>query len=146
MAPREPGTYALILRLLGPVTIKVGQLGRFRFDRGWYAYAGSARGPGGLGARVDHHCRTTKTRHWHIDYLRPHGKPVAVWYSVGPERRECRWAQALLELSGASTPAPRFGASDCRCPAHLIGYPSLPAFPAFGHSVDGPVLEELLDV
>lgn len=146
MVPREPGTYALILHLPGPVTVAVGRLGQFRFDPGWYAYAGSARGPGGLAARVQRHCRTRKALHWHIDYLHPHGEPVAVWYAVGSQKRECRWAKALSELPGASSPAPRFGASDCQCPTHLIAYPNPPASSDFSRAVDVPVFEELLDV
>jgi len=144
MLPEQPGTYALILRLPQPTTISVGKLGTFAFRAGWYAYPGSARGPGGLAARVSRHVRTSKTLHWHIDHLRAHAAPVAVWYATGAERRECRWAKGLAELPGASTPVPGFGASDCRCPAHLILLPARPDRLAFAQIVDGPVSESLL--
>ncbi len=144
MAPRQAGSYVLIMRLPEPVAIDVGQLGRFPFDRGWYAYAGSARGPGGLAARLDRHRRTEKPLHWHVDYLRAYASPVAVWYTVGEQRRECRWARGLLELPGARLPVPRFGASDCGCPTHLLGYPNPPKLPTFRHLVTAEVIKEAL--
>ncbi|WP_462322980.1 DUF123 domain-containing protein, partial [Halochromatium sp.] len=45
----------------------------------------------------------------------------------GHERLEHRWAQALGALPGARWPLPRFGASDCRCPAHLVALPEPPS-------------------
>ena len=136
----------LIMELPTSVTIRVGHLGRLRFVRGWYAYAGSACGPGGLKARLRRHRRAAKSKHWHVDYLRAYAQPTSVWYSVGLQRRECSWAEALSELSGASMPAPRFGASDCRCAAHLFHFPTSPAKSDFASSVDVPVLEEVFDV
>ncbi|MFO8145391.1 MAG: DUF123 domain-containing protein, partial [Candidatus Syntrophosphaera sp.] len=53
---------------------------------------GSARGPGGLAARIARHQREPKPRHWHIDYLRAHAELIAVWYTVGSLGRECSWA------------------------------------------------------
>ncbi|MGD2104684.1 MAG: GIY-YIG nuclease family protein [Anaerolineae bacterium] len=139
MLPEQPGTYALILRLSQGTTISVGSLGEFNFPAGWYAYAGSARGPGGLDARVSRHIRESKGLHWHIDYLRAHAEPAAVWYDTGHARRECTWASALSQVPGTSSPAPRFGASDCRCPAHLIHLPRRPAHSTFEGLVDGSI-------
>jgi Uri superfamily endonuclease len=51
---------------------------------------------------------------------------VAVWLAEGDRRRECAWAAGLARMDGASLPVPGFGASDCRCPAHLIHFPDLP--------------------
>jgi len=59
----------LILRLPCPATVNVGRLGRVRFPAGWYAYVGSAYGPGGLAARISRHLRPSKPSHWHLDYL-----------------------------------------------------------------------------
>lgn len=132
----------LIMWLPAPIAIDVGQLGQYQFDMGWYAYAGSARGSGGLAARVHRHRRDAKPLHWHVDYLRAHATPVAVWYAVGERRRECRWAQALLELPDARIPVPRFGASDCGCPAHLTGYRTPPKVSTFRHLVAAGVLQE----
>jgi Uri superfamily endonuclease len=146
MTPRQPGSYVLIMQLPQPTAVAVGQLGRFKFPPGWYAYAGSALGPGGLAARVRRHRRASKTLHWHIDYFRAHAKPVAVWYAVGVRRRECHWAQALSELPGASVPAARFGASDCQCPAHLIHFPNAPTKSDFARSTEDQVSEDALGV
>ena len=146
MLPDRPGTYVLILRLPHPATVDVGRLGRFRFPAGWYAYAGSARGPGGLAARTGRHLRSSKPLHWHVDYLRAQALPDQVWYAVGTRKQECTWARALSSLPGASIPVPHFGASDCHCPAHLIHFTAPPDLATFARAVDEPVLQERLDV
>jgi len=146
MLPDQPGTYALVLSLPRATTIGVGRLGRFRFPAGWYAYAGSARGPGGLAARLSRHMRSFKPLHWHVDYLRACACPIVAWHAVGTRKKECAWAKVLASLPGASAPVPRFGASDCRCPAHLIHFVAPPDLKIFARAVDEPVLEELLNV
>ena len=70
MLPDQPGTYVLILRVFRPASVRVGRLGRFHFPAGWYAYVGSARGPGGLAARISRHLRSPKPSRWHVDHLR----------------------------------------------------------------------------
>ena len=132
--PPRPGTYALILHLDRGRALTVGRLGRFRLPTGIYVYVGSARGPGGLAARVGRHLRRSGTGagpaappHWHIDYLGPVARPVAVWLAEGDRRRECAWAARLAQMDGASLPVPGFGASDCRCPAHLVHFATRPS-------------------
>jgi Uri superfamily endonuclease len=142
MLPDRPGTYVLVLRLLRPATIGVGQLGRFQFPAGWYAYAGSAQGPGGLQARTSRHLRSNKPLHWHVDYLRADARPIEIWYTVGNRKRECGWAEALSGLPGAAIPVPRFGASDCDCPAHLIHFAAPPDLAAFVRTVGEPLSQE----
>ena len=146
MLPDQPGTYVLILRLSRPTAITVGRLGRFQFPAGWYAYTGSARGPGGLVARISRHLRSPKSLHWHVDYLRACAHPVAAWYAIGIQKRECAWARALVRLPGASVPIPHFGASDCRCPTHLIHFAAQPDLKVFARAVGEPVSQELLNV
>jgi len=126
LLPSRPGTYALLLFLESERVLTVGRLGRFRFPRGFYIYVGSAHGPGGLSARVARHLRCPKPLRWHVDYLRPHTRPAAVWLAEGDRRWECDWAAALTRLDGASLPAIGFGSSDCRCPAHLVHFPTPP--------------------
>ena len=75
--PRLAGTYVLMLGLPRLATIGVGRLGHFQFPVGWYAYAGSAHGPGGLAARISRHLRVPKPLHWHVDYLRQAASEVA---------------------------------------------------------------------
>ncbi len=124
--PPEPGSYILLLHLADGKTISIGRLGAFPFPAGAYLYLGSAFGPGGLAARLRRHLAGTGRLHWHIDYLRQEATPAQIWY-IQDRRREHAWAKVIQGLSGASIPAPRFGASDCRCPTHLFHFPELPA-------------------
>ncbi len=117
--PTLPGTYALLLRLDPEADIQVGKLGRFHFPRGWYVYVGSARGAGGLAARVRHHWGSAMPAHWHIDFLRRLARPIDIWWEIGSARRECEWAGTIGRSEGALLIAPGFGATDCSCISHL---------------------------
>jgi Uri superfamily endonuclease len=120
--PGNAGTYALLLRPEQEVALTVGKLGPFCLAPGLYAYVGSARGPGGIRARVTRHIRNVTQIHWHIDTF-THVCPVeSVLWLVEREHLECRWVQALLKLPASRTPIPGFGSSDCanRCPSHLV--------------------------
>lgn len=123
--PAAPGSYLLVLELAGAKRIRVGALGRLALAPGYYAYLGSAFGPGGLAARLAHHLRRTGTPHWHIDYLRRHAEPREIWLIEGA-RCEHRWAAEAAALPAASIPGARFGASDCGCPAHLFHFADWP--------------------
>jgi sugar fermentation stimulation protein A len=120
----EPGTYLLLLRLAAPTELQVGRLGRLELPPGWYVYIGSALG--GLGPRLRRHARRGKVLHWHVDALREAAELVAVAFRVGRERLECAAAARVAALAGARAPAPRFGASDCRCATHLVYFESEP--------------------
>jgi Uri superfamily endonuclease len=127
--PDAPGTYAVLLRLDSPATLQIGKLGEYEFAEGLYAYIGSARGPGGLRARLSRHHRAAKTLHWHIDYLTAHATITATWWHVSSERLECAWARSLAALPDVTAPIPGFGSSDCGCASHLFALPpeSIPA-------------------
>lgn len=117
--PSARGIYALDLKLPHPTRCTVGALGTWTFPTGHYVYVGSAWGPGGLRARVGRHLRGTQRPRWHIDYVRTYATPIALW--LAPDvREECAWAAHLSQHQGARIIAPRFGASDCRCAAHLF--------------------------
>ena len=130
----DPGTYALLLRAAHPQSITVGALGTVSLVPGAYVYVGSARGPGGVRARVLRHARASSTRHWlrharasstrhwHVDYVRAATDLETVWCTYHPDRLECDWAQALRQHPGASVPVNGFGASDCGCTAHLLRF------------------------
>lgn len=133
--PSEPGSYVLVMYLAEPTTIAVGKLGTFEFDAGWYAYAGSALGPGGLAARLAYHQRPDKSFRWHVDYLLVHATLVEIWWAVENKRKECVWASALRAIPGARVPMPNFGASDCRCLAHLIRLKRQPTFANFSRGL-----------
>ncbi len=122
----KPGTYALVFRSTIHQQIHVGQLGALSIREGVYIYVGSGFGPGGIRARIKHHCRISPSPHWHVDYLRQVLPIISVWYSHDPERKEHHWATTLMELPGAEIPLPRFGASDCRCKTHLFYFTEAP--------------------
>ncbi|MFB6150818.1 MAG: DUF123 domain-containing protein [Haloarculaceae archaeon] len=114
----DEGTYTLVVELADPARIAVGALGEYAFDAGWYAYTGSAFGPGGF-ARVDRHRELAAgerdARHWHVDYLlgHPAASVDAVVRTPGADV-ECAVARAV-----AGERVPGFGASDCDCDSHL---------------------------
>jgi Uri superfamily endonuclease len=124
--PRLPGTYAVLLRLERASRVQVGRLGTFDFPAGWYVYLGSARGAGGLKARVRHHWQATARPRWHMDYLRGVAQPVQVAWKLGRARRECQWSSRVSEWEGAGWVAYKFGSSDCDCPTHLWHFPDCP--------------------
>lgn len=124
-----PGTYVLVLQVTDPISIEVGRLGTWWFDRGWYLYVGSALS--GLGPRLARHLRSRKRCHWHIDYLLGQASVREVWYSLGTQRRECEWARASGSMPGVKPFLAAFGASDCRCHTHLFQSEMPPRADAF---------------
>lgn len=118
--PDEKGSYCLLFRLKEPRNITIGKLGNFFFDRGYYFYFGSAKGSGGLRARINRHISMEKKKFWHIDFLRPHLIILAVVFTMEIDK-ECEWGQTTEAKFGLRMPAKGFGASDCRvfCKAHL---------------------------
>jgi Uri superfamily endonuclease len=114
------GTYILCLYLPENKSIRIGRLGSFNFDRGYYFYVGSAFGPGGIAARCGHHLKTSSRPRWHMDYLRRHCRLQYIVFSTSKQRLEHRWANKLQRDSTYSIPVAHFGASDCSCAAHLF--------------------------
>ncbi len=114
------GTYVLLLRSPRQRRLRVGSLGTVELRDGLLLYVGSAFGPGGLRARLARHAAREKPRHWHVDYVRRQTAVEGAWACVSTRDLEHRWAAAIEALSGSRTPARRFGASDCRCHAHLF--------------------------
>jgi Uri superfamily endonuclease len=57
---------------------------------------------------------------------------------LGGENHEHAWARALIQLPYASLPMPSFGASDCRCPAHLIYIPFHPPWETMFEQLSRP--------
>jgi Uri superfamily endonuclease len=123
------GAYVLALRLNRTGSICVGKLDEVEFPAGWYLYTGSARGPGGIEARLARHRRRLgdrKSAHWHIDYLREQSAWGGAWACASGGRLECDWASKLFSLPGAKLVVRGFGASDCACATHLVWVPVLP--------------------
>ena len=121
--PAAPGAYVLAVALARPVRLSIPALGRPVLAAGLYLYAGSARGPGGLRARVRRHLRRAKAIRWHIDHVTAMGAPAG--FLALPGARECALLARLLAVPGMTVPVPGLGSSDCRsCPAHLALAPA----------------------
>lgn len=124
--PAVPGAYVLLIRLRSPCRLRVGAMGDIDFEPGFYFYMGSARGPGGIGARVRRHLRRRKPHHWHIDRLTKAGEVVGVL--THPDGNECNLVETARRLGGVSAPVPGFGSSDCKsCVSHLLKADGAPA-------------------
>ncbi len=116
---RETGAYALVLELWEPVILTAAKIAGCTLEPGWYIYLGSARGSGGLRARLQRHFLKTKKMHWHIDRLTvAAAKSEAVAVCGGDE---CDLVAKLLDRSEFELAVPGFGSTDCRrCPSHLL--------------------------
>jgi len=124
-APSVPGAYALLILLDAPLLARAR--GRSAaLEPGRYIYCGSAKGPGGIAARLARHMRQEKRAHWHADQLTGAGRTSGAW--VAPGGDECRLNS---ELAGLPTPFEGFGSSDCpRCKSHLRFWPCDAALPS----------------
>ena len=134
----RPGTYALLLQSNTNTAAQIGRWGELDICQGYYVYVGSAFGPGGVLARVSRHCRDTKSKHWHIDYLRDFTSLTSVWYSHSPTRLEHTWARAMAKMR-QMTPIQGFGCSDCRCETHLFFTTKKPKLATFARNIGGSV-------
>ena len=130
----ESGTYALVLRSFRSARAQIGRWGRLDIEPGFYIYVGSAFGPGGVKSRILRHCRKTKSKHWHIDYLRGHVEPIFAWYSYEPLNLEHQWAKVLSEMV-EMLPVKGFGCTDCKCRAHLFVSRTRPALARFTSAI-----------
>jgi len=110
--------YQLLIFLPQTAYIRIGKRGRFKFPRGYYIYTGSART--GLKKRVERHLRKRKRKFWHIDYLLARGRVERVMVHTDEGLSECSVSRNTLRRPGAKIIVPKFGASDCDCPAHLV--------------------------
>ena len=133
-----PGTYALILQSHSTKTIQVGCWGQLDLQPGYYIYIGSAFGPGGVRARVSHHWRMDKQKHWHIDYLREHLMPLEAWVNYDAKHLEHEWAGILFERPGMVS-IRGFGCSDCKCYSHLFYTLNEPDITLLSRSIGGKV-------
>ncbi|MES9874688.1 MAG: GIY-YIG nuclease family protein [Candidatus Sedimenticola sp. 6PFRAG7] len=127
----RPGTYVLLFHLERQAVIEAGSMGSLGLEAGWYAYVGSAFGPGGVAARCRHHRNISLRPHWHIDYLRVVAELREIWFSHDPQHREHQWAELLSGSRGSSQPFPGFGSSDCQCVSHLFRFAPCPSFEGF---------------
>jgi Uri superfamily endonuclease len=109
------GTYLLVMTLPKDSSVTVGKKGILHFQKGCYAYVGSALN--GLEQRIERHLRHHKRNHWHIDYLLPFTEIVEIFYTENTRKEECRIAKVL---NRRFENIPGFGCSDCACTSHLF--------------------------
>ena len=137
--PNQPGTYAVILHVPRMKKISIGVLGEWMIETGYYAYIGSAFGPGGLRGRLGHHVQSRghAKAHWHIDYLRSIAEIDEIWWTDDAIKREHGWAFIFHEQMDTETPIKGFGSSDCACVSHLFyshRKPNIRRFSRLAHS------------
>lgn len=115
---QAPGAYALLLHLDPPVRFARNGMAATSLA-GWHVYAGSARGSGGIRARLRRHFRPDKAIHWHVDELTNAAAQMSALAIT--DGSECEIVERLLQ-SGLFEPAlAGFGSSDCKhCTAHLL--------------------------
>lgn len=118
---KDKGVYTLIINLSKRINLQVGCLGSLEFEKGFYAYTGSALGPGGLMGRIQRHLKKGKKCFWHIDYLLEsnYSSIKLVIYARSNKRYECK---IIKEITNTNVkPIKGFGASDCKegCKSHL---------------------------
>jgi len=118
LVPGVPGSYVLLAYLPAAACISsVGGSKKWRLEAGFFAYVGSARGPGGLRARLDRHFRAQRKPHWHLDALLERASPCGYLCLCG-EANECALAAAIAEVAELAVAG--FGCSDCHCRSHLF--------------------------
>ncbi|MDD3798232.1 MAG: DUF123 domain-containing protein [Novosphingobium sp.] len=117
-APAEKGAYVLLMHF-GTPPVFAHKRATVTLARGWYAYSGSAYGPGGMRARLRRHFRREKKPHWHVDRLTVLAQPLHALTLAGGS--ECTIAGRLAAAGGFEPALPGFGSSDCAaCPSHLL--------------------------
>ena len=121
--PKRPGAYVLAIEVSRPIELVLTNRLPISLEAGCYLYCGSAKGPGGLRARIGRHMRRVKPIRWHVDNLTRSGRVLGAWTTV--ESHECQLAAALAHLP---VPIEDFGNSDCStCRSHLFRWPAEPS-------------------
>lgn len=109
------GVYIVFFEMESKETVEIGALGEITFEKGFYAYIGSAMNS--LESRVQRHFAGEKDNtHWHIDYFSAVAEPIGfAAFAV-----ESKWECIFSKVSAANCkPVKGFGSSDCGCEAHL---------------------------
>ena len=109
--------YVLIIHLEKSLKIKIGAIGNLSFDKGLYAYVGSAQS--NFNQRINRHLRKEKKLFWHIDYLlnNKYAKIKKILFKPGKKIEECNLAKLISNFGKKIS---KFGCSDCCCNSHLF--------------------------
>jgi Uri superfamily endonuclease len=117
--PKAPGTYIVWFHLEKEQSLRFRSAKSRVLPPGGYAYCGSAKGPGGLRARLGRHLRPFSGQvHWQVDALHQWAVPAAAFWTTASEKDEHCLAE-ICSQTGLRM-IPRFGCSDCRCDSHLF--------------------------
>jgi Uri superfamily endonuclease len=120
---KDGGLYVMVLELKENRRIKPGKLPEAEFKRGTYLYVGRAKR--NLKKRIERHLRKNKKLFWHIDYFLQVAKVMGIWVKLN-SLDECRTVSQIRKfLRKSEIPQKKFGASDCRCPGHLLYLPEV---------------------
>ncbi len=111
----DKGIYLLLIFKDKEEEIRVGALGKIKFDMAYYVYVGSAQR--NLRKRVERHLRKEKKMKWHIDYLLCHSKIIDIFAKNYPKSYEEKIA---IKLGKKYSYIPNFGSSDSKAPSHLF--------------------------
>jgi len=111
------GVYVLIILVSQDVGINVGALDIVNFEKGLYAYVGSAQMS--FEKRLTRHLKKVKKKFWHIDYLLDNDavKFLKLFHKKAGKLEECKIA---IILGKRGLPVKGFGSSDCKCTSHLF--------------------------
>jgi Uri superfamily endonuclease len=111
------GVYVLVISVSKDAKLNVGALGGVNFEKGLYAYVGSAQN--NLEKRIERHLGKVKRKFWHVDYLLDNDavRVVKAFYREAGRSEECRIARRLAERGVG---VENFGCSDCSCISHLF--------------------------
>jgi Uri superfamily endonuclease len=126
MLSEVKGNYTLLIFVQAEKQISIAGVGTKNFQKGYYAYTGSAfgKGPLSLGGRIRRHIKKQKIRRWHIDYLLfdEDVRLKAIVAGAMRQKMECTINKCLKDVFHAQIPVPRFGSSDCteHCESHLL--------------------------
>ncbi|MGQ9506680.1 MAG: GIY-YIG nuclease family protein [Candidatus Bathycorpusculaceae bacterium] len=108
--------YVLVIEINKNINVNIGALGNVNFEKGVYAYVGSAKK--GLNKRVERHLSKNKRKFWHIDYLlNDDSVKVLKVFTMQESFSECEVAKIINEKG---VPVQGFGSSDCRCISHFF--------------------------
>ncbi len=109
------GIYLLVAKVKKRIKVKIGALGKIKFNKGNYIYIGSAQN--NLERRIERHLRNKKKKQWHIDYLLENlsVEVTKVFYKKAKKSEEYETANELLKTE---IPVLSFGCSDCKCKSH----------------------------
>src|SRR5512134_2058429 len=94
--PSRAGAYVLAIELSRPIVLALTNKPPASLAAGYYLYCGSAKGPGGLRARLERHMRRGKLVRWHIDNLTEAGCVLGAWTIV--DGHECQLVASLAHL------------------------------------------------